>query len=131
MLMQDKQMFREIDKQFLKYSEEDIGFEKRWFRDAERECDIFVWQDNKQIIRFQFWYNDFLLEWDRTKGIKTGKIDASTGSFHSYQTPIFRYHDNFDKEIYNSVQQLLSGELKQELPNSIFNSLMLEIEGKI
>lgn len=125
-------MFREVNKGYLKITEEDRELDKRWFRDAERECDIFVWQNPREtIVRFQFWYHESLLEWDQVKGIKTGKVDATTGAFRSYQTPIFRYHSSFDQEILDNIQQLINGEIREELPNDIFDSLLLDLEGML
>jgi hypothetical protein len=123
-------MFREVNKDYLKSTEEDRGLDKRWFRDAERECDIFVWQnDQHKIIRFQFWYHETLLEWDQIKGYKTGKVDATTGAFKSYQTTIFRYHTNFDQEILSNIQHLINGNNRDEIPHDIFDTLMIDLDG--
>ena len=119
-------MFVEIDKTLLKQT--DINLEKRWFRDVDRECDLFTWQNNEsKIIRFQFWMDESLLEWNNEKGFKTGKLDQNTGAFRSYQAPMFRYHSNSDNEILATVSQLLKGELDQDDAEDVFDSVYSEL----
>ena len=62
-------VFIEINKDLLKKTESEL--DKRWFRDVDRNCDLFIWQnDKKNIIRFQFWIEESLLEWNIDKGFK-------------------------------------------------------------
>jgi hypothetical protein len=100
-------MFHEIDPELIKQSSPHSI--KRWFRDAEAECDLFLWQDGKnKLQRFQFRYQDALIEWDQIKGIRTGHIDALSGSFIHYQSKLFRLHQDLDLEIIQGVRQLLN-----------------------
>ena len=119
-------MFVEIDKELLKQT--DSNLEKRWFRDVDRECDLFTWQnDENKVIRFQFWMDESLLEWHREQGFKTGKLDQNTGAFRSYQAPLFRYHSNSDNEILTTVSHLLKGDLDQNEAEDIFDSVYDEL----
>lgn len=119
-------MFVEINKELLKQT--DINLDKRWFRDVDRECDLFIWQDDdNKIVRFQFWMDDSLLEWNNDKGFKTGKLDQNTGAFRSYQAPMFRYHSNSDNEILTTVSQLLQGDLDQDEAEEVFDSVYDEL----
>lgn len=119
-------MFVEIDKELLKQT--DINLEKRWFRDVDRECDLFTWQNKEnKIVRFQFWMDESLLEWNSDKGFKTGKLDQNTGAFRSYQAPMFRYHSNSDNEILTTVSQLIKGDLNQDEAEDIFDSVYDEL----
>jgi hypothetical protein len=99
-------MFQEIDPLLIKqpgpYSK------KRWFRDAETECDLFLWQDESdRLQRFQFWYQDAVIEWNTSSGIRTGHIDVLSGSFVYYQSKTYRLHQNLDQEILRGVMELL------------------------
>jgi hypothetical protein len=99
-------MFHEIDPELIKQSSP-LSI-KRWFRDAEAECDLFLWQDDKnKLQRFQFKYQEALIEWDQLKGICTGHIDTLSGSFVHYQSIFFRLHQNLDQEIVKGVKELL------------------------
>ena len=99
-------MFYEIDPSLIKSSNPELR--KRWYRDYENECDLFVWQDqNSKIHSFQFWYKDALLQWEEDKGIKTGKIDERSGAFMSLQSDLFRMHQETNTEIVNTVYNLL------------------------
>ena len=119
-------MFLEINKDLLKQT--DINLEKRWFRDVDRECDLFIWQnDDNKIVRFQFWMDESLLEWNENKGYKTGKLDQNTGAFRSYQAPLFRYHSNSDNEILTTVSQLIKGNLDQDEAEDVFDSVYDEL----
>ncbi len=100
-------MFHEIDPELIRQS--NPLSVKRWFRDAEAECDLFLWQDEKnKLQRFQFRYQDAVIEWDQLKGIRTGHIDALSGSFIHYQSRLFRLHQNLDLEIIQGVKHLLN-----------------------
>jgi hypothetical protein len=100
-------MFHEIDPELIK--QPGSFSKKRWFRDADAECDLFLWQDDAdQLQRFQFWYHDALIEWDHITGIRTGHIDAISGSFIHYQSVFFRLHHNLDQEIIQGVRDLLN-----------------------
>jgi hypothetical protein len=100
-------MFHEIDPELIKQS--GPYSRKRWFRDAEAECDLFLWQDERnKLVRFQFRYQNALIEWDHQKGIRTGHIDVLSGSFVHYQSKLFRLHQNLDAEIIQGVQHLLN-----------------------
>jgi hypothetical protein len=99
-------MFQEINPDLIKQSS--YNSRKRWFRDAETECDLFLWQDeDRKLKRFQFWYQDALVEWDRDTGIRTGHVDAVSGSFVHYQSRLFRLHRNLDQEIISGVKELM------------------------
>ena len=100
-------MFHEIDQEFIK--QQDSFPKKRWFRDADAECDLFLWQDDTDKLQhFQFWYHDALIEWDHSTGIRTGHIDSINGSFVHYQSIFFRLHHNLDQEIIQGVKDLLN-----------------------
>jgi len=120
-------VFIEINKDLLKKTESEL--DKRWFRDVDRNCDLFIWQDDKKnIVRFQFWIEESLLEWNSDKGFKTGRLDHHTGAFTSYQAPIFRYHSSFDKDVLDSIQSLIKGDLDAEQADDIFGSIYNELE---
>jgi hypothetical protein len=119
-------VFVEINKDLLKKT--DIDLDKRWFRDVDRECDLFTWQnDENKIVRFQFWIDESLLEWNIDKGFKTGKLDQNTGAFRSYQAPMFHYHSNSDNEILNTVTQLIKGDVDEDKAEEIFDSVYDEL----
>lgn len=119
-------MFVEIDKELLKQT--DTNLEKRWFRDVDRECDLFTWQNEEnKVVRFQFWMDESLLEWNTENGFKTGKLDQNTGAFRSYQAPLYRYHSNSDNEILNTVSHLIKGDLDHEAAEDIFDSIYDEL----
>lgn len=85
-------MFSKIDPELLKDQEKN----KTWYRDAENNCDLFVWEDSGlTITKFQLWYEDFLLEWDRNSGLRSGRLDPEVGSFRSYQSPSYKYYQEF------------------------------------
>lgn len=119
-------MFVEINKDLLKKT--DTNLDKRWFRDVDRECDLFTWQNEEnKIVRFQFWMDESLLEWHSEKGFKTGRLDHNTGAFRSYQAPLFRYHSNSDNEILNTVAHLIKGDIDHEQAEEIFDSVYDEL----
>jgi hypothetical protein len=120
-------VFVEINKELLRKTEPDL--EKRWFRDVENNCDLLIWQNNEnQVVRFQFWMEESLLEWNLNKGYKTGRIDQHTGAFRSYHAPLFRYHANFDSEILDSVLQLLNTEGENEFDDKTFELIFDQLE---
>ena len=122
-------MFAEIDTQLLKENSDRSSPQKRWFRDAEGECDLFVWIDqNSQINKFQFWLKDLLLEWDRQYGLKTGKLDEDSGSFHSIQAPVYSYHLNMQKGILPLVYRLLKKEVSRRKGDSLFRTILETLE---
>jgi hypothetical protein len=99
-------MFQEINPDLIKQSADTS--KKRWFRDAESECDLFLWQDQEgKLKRFQFWYQEAVVEWDRDTGIRTGHMDNLSGSFVHYQSRLFRLHRNLDQDIIQGVKELL------------------------
>lgn len=119
-------MFVEIDKELLKQTDSDL--EKRWFRDVDRECDLFTWQNEQnKVMRFQFWMDESLIEWQSEKGFKTGKLDQNTGAFRSYQAPMFHYHSNSDNEIISTVSHLIKGDLDQDEAEDVFDSVYDEL----
>jgi len=122
-------VFTEINTQILKdNSGRDIP-QKRWFRDAERECDLFVWTDQSgRISKFQFWLKNLLLEWDRRYGLKTGELDEESGSFHSIQAPVYSYHLNMHKGILPLVYRLLKKEINSQKSDSLFRKILTILE---
>ncbi len=110
-------MFQEIDPSFLK--ERDGN--KSWFRDAENNCELFIWKNNvHQIVRFQFWHEDYLVEWNIETGFKSGRLDPEVGAFRSYQSPSFRYHHHFESDLISKMEKLLISHDSQEvLPDAL------------
>jgi len=99
-------MFQEINPDLIKQPA--ASSRKRWFRDAEIDCDLFLWQDEGgKLRRFQFWYQDALVEWNQDTGVRTGHVDAINGSFVHYQSKLFRLHHNMDQDIMRGVKDLL------------------------
>jgi hypothetical protein len=99
-------MFYEIDPELIKQVED--AQEKRWFRDAEAECDLLVWlSENNEISRFQFWHYDALVEWDSLNGLKTGLVNKDSGAFTHYQSQLYRLHQDIDEEILSAVKNIL------------------------
>ncbi|HID40200.1 MAG TPA: hypothetical protein EYP36_11900 [Calditrichaeota bacterium] len=122
-------MFTEINAQLLKDNSGSVEPQKRWFRDADSECDLFVWMDkNRQMTKFQFWLKDLLLEWDRHDGLKTGKLDDESGSFHSIQTPVYSYHLTMHKGILPLVYRLLKQEVSRQESNRLFRKILATLE---
>ncbi len=122
-------MFTEISAKLLKDNSGKKVPQKRWFRDAERECDLFVWMDqNGRMTKFQFWLKDLLLEWDKKNGLKTGKLDSESGSFHSIQTPVYSYHLNMHKGILPLVYRLLKKEITKPKSNQLFRDILSILE---
>jgi len=120
-------VFVEINKDLLKKTESDL--EKRWFRDADRNCDLFLWQNTgKEVMRFQFWVEDTLLEWNAASGFKTGRLDQHSGAFTNYQAPIFRYHQRLDEDILNSIEHLLQGDLDKADDLAVFDTVLEQLE---
>ena len=100
-------MFLEIDPQLMKPSEDPQ--KKRWFRDSEDGCDLFIWEDAEgQIKGFQFWYHDALVDWDRERGIRTGSIDNKSGAFMSIQSDLYQIDRDVNKEVIDIVINLLN-----------------------
>ena len=110
-------MFQEINPAFFKEPDEN----KSWFRDAENNCELFVWKNTAQkIIRFQLWYEDYLVEWDTEKGFKSGLLEPEVGAFRSYQSPSFRYHHRFAAELISKMKQMLNPQNNEEsLPDAL------------
>ena len=106
-------MFFEIDPDLLKQTDAELN--KRWFRDAESECDLLVWEGSEgNLNRFQFWYQDALLEWHTEQGVKTGHVDRSSGAFTHYQSELYRLHHGLDKEILAYVTSIIGKKTNQE-----------------
>ena len=123
-------MFCEINKSLLKKNEDGSEPNKQWFRDADRECDLFVWQDaDQKIFRFQFWFHDSLLEWQRGKGMRTGKMDKESGAFQNLQAPVFQYHLNFDQDVLKNIRQLLQSGNSNDDADKVFEVIIDELEG--
>ena len=100
-------MFLEIDPKLIKTYQD--SQKRRWFRDSEDGCDLFIWEDDKgQIKCFQFWYQDALVEWDRESGVKTGSIDDKSGAFVNIQSDIYQMDQNINKEILHAVKDILN-----------------------
>jgi hypothetical protein len=112
-------MFLEIDPKLIKTPPD--SQKKRWFRDSEDGCDLFIWEDDKgQIKCFQFWYHDALVEWDREGGIRTGSIDEKSGAFVSIQSDLYQIDQNINREILHTVKDILN---KKSGENSILISI--------
>ena len=85
-------MFSKINPELLKEQEKN----KTWYRDADNNCDLFVWEESgTNISKFQLWYEDFLLEWDINAGFRSGQLDPEVGSFRNYQSPSYKYYQEF------------------------------------
>ncbi len=109
-------MFTQIDKNLLKNPLEN----KSWFRDSENGCDLFIWLDEYgQIIHFQLWHEDFLVEWELNSGIKTGQLDSSEGSFHNLQSPSYHYHQTYLSEPVKKIRQFIEPAHTNELENKL------------
>lgn len=99
-------MFNEIDPRLIKNDE--TGLQRRWLRDAERNCDLFVWLDRrKEIVKFQFWLNEALVEWTLNKGMSTGRMNQHSGAFIHMQAPVFRYHEQASANLIQSIRAAL------------------------
>ncbi len=119
-------MFTEIDPQYIKNDDNDLR--KRWFRDDKSGCDLLIWVNkDRQIVKFQFWKDEALIEWNIDKGLKTGKIDPATGGFKNYQASFYRYHFDFDKKIVQNVKNLINGVMAEGESQEIFNHIVLEL----
>ena len=119
-------MFIEIDPKYIKNDDEHLN--KRWFRDAKSGCDLLVWQnENGEIVKFQFWKDEALIEWNQGKGLKTGKIDPATGGFKNYQASFYRYHFDFDKKIVKNVKNLINGIMGEGEAQDVFNRVVTEL----
>jgi len=100
-------MFYEIDAELIKQT--DKLKNKRWFRNADAECDLLVWEDKRgNVCKFQFWHDDALVEWDKDIGLRTGHVDKSSGAFQHYQSKLYRLHENSDEDLLNYVRELLN-----------------------
>ncbi len=125
-------MFHEIDQKLLETEQENNR--KLWFRDSESECDLFVWENEKcEIISFQFWHKNTLLQWDSNIGIRTGEIDQKNGGFTNFQSNTFSYHRIIDKQVFNSIMLLLKNNSNNLLApfNSIINILHAQQQSDI
>jgi hypothetical protein len=124
-------MFHEIGQEFIK--QQDSLPKKRWFRDADAECDLFLWQNDKKELRhFQFRYHDALIEWDPQHGLRTGHVDSVSGSFIHYQSIFFRLHHDLDQQIIRGVKDLLdhkNDDLLAEMGS--IQEVLHEIAGRI
>jgi hypothetical protein len=106
-------MFYEIDPQLIKTS--DNAVKKRWFRDELGEYDLFVWEDKDgKINKFQFWYQEALLEWSQKSGYKTGTMDPKSGAFINYQSDLYRFHKDLDKDIILLVKNVMTQAVSEE-----------------
>ncbi len=95
-------MFQEINPSYFKEPEPN----KSWFRDGENNCDLFIWKDqSQQIVRFQLWHEDILIEWEAGKGFRSGLLDPEVGAFRSYQSPSFRYHHQLAQNLVSEVKK--------------------------
>ena len=123
-------MFLEIDQSLLKPARD--GSKKRWFRDTPEECDLFVWEDEEgNVRRFQFWYQDALIKWDLERGIRTGRIDAKSGAFVNYQSDLYRLHSDIDDDLLDTVHLMLQEGQKNEVPVLEFvKSILHELAGQ-
>ena len=89
----------------MKNSEKD----KLWYRDPENHFDVFVWlNERKNIVRFQFWYEDYLIEWNLGGHYRTGQLDSESVSFQSYQAPSYLYHKLNDFSPLKEICEILS-----------------------
>jgi len=121
-------MFLKINADLLKEQEAD----KSWYRDADKECDLFVWQTESGVLtRFQFWYKRKLFEWDSKSGYKSGALDAEVGSFKNYQSPSYHYHQEFNERSIDEMIQILQDDPASDDENSIFNSIINKIRESI
>ena len=119
-------MFIEINPEYIK--NDDIHLKKRWFRDAENGCDLLVWQDDEQnVVKFQFWKDEALIEWTAKKGLRTGKVDPATGGFKNYHASFYRYHFNFDQKIVENVKQLINGIMTNDDSEDVFGKVVSEL----
>ena len=108
-------MFYEIDPQLIKTSNDAV--KKRWFRDEIGAYDLFVWEDKDgKIKRFQFWYHEALLEWSLKSGYKTGTMDPKSGAFINYQSDLYRFHKDLDKEIILLIKNVMIRAVSEESP---------------
>ena len=100
-------MFYEIDTELIKQTDK-LG-NKRWFRNADAECDLLVWEDKSgNVCKFQFWHDDALVEWEKNIGLRTGHVDKSSGAFQHYQSKLYRLHEDSDQDILAYVNELLN-----------------------
>ena len=97
-------MFSKINPELLKDQEQN----KTWYRDADNDCDLFVWENSGETItKFQLWYENFLLEWDIQSGLRSGRLDPEVGSFRSYQSPSYKYYQEFLFKPLNKILHFL------------------------
>jgi hypothetical protein len=112
-------MFHEIDPQLMKPP--DGSQKKRWLRDSEDGCDLFIWEDEEGNVKcFQFWFHDALVDWDRDRGLRTGSIDDKSGAFVNIQSDLYQIHQNVNKEILEVVKDLLN---KKSINNKVLTSI--------
>ena len=115
-------MFSEINQEYLKPVD---GYEqKRWFRDAETDCDLLVWQTPEgNVEKFQFWHEDALVEWDPDRGIRTGHVDKSSGAFMHYQSELYRFHTDENQDVIGVVNEILQN--NQVRDDDILNQITM------
>jgi len=109
-------MFTQIDHNLLK----DPQHNKSWYRDSENGCDLFVWLDkHDQVIHFQLWHEEFLVEWELRRGLKTGQLDSSEGSFHNLQAASYHYHRTYLSEPLKKILQFVEPLHNNALENKL------------
>lgn len=110
-------MFSQIDQNLLKNPQEN----KSWYRDAENGCDLFLWKDkHNQIIQFQLWHEEFLVEWHLKGGLKTGQLDSKEGSFQNIQAASYHYHRTYLGEPVQKILQFIDPEHDEDM-KSVFH----------
>lgn len=104
-------MFTKIKADVLKEREND----KSWYRDAENESDLFVWQgEDGNVQRFQLWHKNDLLEWNQHGGFKSGSLTGEVGAFKSYQAPSYHYHSKFKSALALKMTPLIRENISSE-----------------
>jgi hypothetical protein len=120
-------MFYEIDSSLLR---QDIpNLTKRWFRDYDTEQDLIIWQGSaNEIEKFQLWYRGYVLDWDKSRGLRTGKRDAGTGGIHHYSAEIFNFYRENQQNILDYVTEVINNlECKDSNLNSMLKNVLNEI----
>ncbi len=118
-------MFIKIKPDVLK--EQEAG--KSWYRDADNECDLFLWQDETgNLKRFQLWQKNRLLEWDEQNGYKSGNLDTEEGSFKSYQSPSYHYHPKFNIGFAIEMMEFFKEQQVPEEEHILFSDIMRKIQ---
>ncbi len=118
-------MFIKIKPDVLK--EQEAG--KFWYRDADNESDLFLWQDESgRLKRFQFWHQNKLLEWDERSGYKSGNLDNEVGSFKSYQSPSYHYHQEFNTGFAVEMMEFLKEQQGPEEGQNLITEILRKIQ---